>query len=854
LTEGTPSRKERISVVPAARQRLIGRESEITDLLALLNRDEVRAVTLVGPSGIGKTALAEEAIRRLRSDGGLVTEMARLPRPAGPSEIEALAFQLDDSRRAVSPLPPSPPTRRRRIVLVDGIDSSSGTAGVISRALDGDPDLTVLATSLMRLALHGEHVLRIGPLLLPPNGVRDPRRALRAPAVQMFCDCLEAADPAFRLTRDNVPTISALCSELDGHPLALQLTAQPCATLSVAKVLELLREVGPTALRGWMSNMPGHHRSLGAAIEVSWNGLSDGSKFTLRQLSVFSGPFTWEAAASVVVSRSGAKAEEGSLGANLARDLDALIDTGTVRREPHAGQALQDRFVVPGPVRRFAAELTSQEEIEGARRRHVAFFRTLARERADSLWAFSSTARSDLDADSQDLLAAFDSICAHHSTADALAFAIDLEPLWLTLGGELGARQVERLLAVLRPKDGAVLPGTDMGLVAQALVTLVVLRLWSRNPILGAPASDLIDQAIELAGAACRPDIALRAVEALVHLMVAQGRHGEACRLAEEGASSAREVGDAFGEMRLEHWLAVAENNSGNPIAALDHAIVARDLARAADDEYHMLMTSHVMAGIPGASDDPRAMPPTSDELLVVARRLGAERAEGMVLIAAALKSSIVGKTQTSASYVLDALELAQNTGAWYLEALALFVLVTVAAVSNQGRSATELHGALQDVLPMLRTRLPASVVAWYDASVARLERELGQSGFDWRIARGRALKWTEAVVFGEEVALLVDSMTLDGPVGSEVGPIASSIVTVAGLPRLSRRELQALELISTGASNKEIAFQLNLRTKTVMHYTSSLYRKLGVQSRAEAVSAGWNHGLLGRGDVDRLA
>ena len=109
-------------------------------------------------------------------------------------------------------------------------------------------------------------------------------------------------------------------------------------------------------------------------------------------------------------------------------------------------------------------------------------------------------------------------------------------------------------------------------------------------------------------------------------------------------------------------------------------------------------------------------------------------------------------------------------------------------------------------------------------------------------------------MAFGEEVALLVDSMTPEGAVGSEVGPIASSIDTVADLPRLSHRELQALELISTGASNKEIASQLNLRPKTVMHYTSSLYRKLGVRSRAEAVSAGWNHGLLKRGDVDHLA
>jgi DNA-binding CsgD family transcriptional regulator len=301
--------------------------------------------------------------------------------------------------------------------------------------------------------------------------------------------------------------------------------------------------------------------------------------------------------------------------------------------------------------------------------------------------------------------------------------------------------------------------------------------------------------------------------------------------------------------MRFEHWLAVTENNSGNSTGALEHAIAARDLARSANDEYHVLMTSHVMASIPGASEDSRAIPPTSDELLAVARRLGAERAEGMVLIAAALKSA-VGKPQTSASYILDALELAHRTGAWYLEALALFVLIPLTTVSEQGRSAAQLHGAVHDVLPMLRNRMPPSVIAAYDASVARLEAELGQSEFDQLVARGRELTWTEAVAFGEEVALAVDAVHVHGAVGSKSGPIVSDIPLFVGLPRLSCRELQVLELISTGASNKEIASKMCLRPKTVMHYTSSLYRKLGVQSRAAAVSVGWTQGLLGTADV----
>ena len=306
--------------------------------------------------------------------------------------------------------------------------------------------------------------------------------------------------------------------------------------------------------------------------------------------------------------------------------------------------------------------------------------------------------------------------------------------------------------------------------------------------------------------------------------------------------------------MRFEHWLAMVENNSGNPNAALDHAIVARNLARAANDEYHLLMTSHVMASIPGAFHDPRAMPPPGDELVAVARRLGAERAEGMVLIGAALKSVVIGDAQTSASYVLDALELAYSTGAFYLEELALFVLVAIAIVSNQGGRAAALHGALHDVLPMLRTRLPPSVLAGYDARIEGLERELGQHEFDQRTARGRELTWTEAVALGEEVALTVDSGPPHGAVSAEVSPIVSLTHGVANPPRLSRRELQALELISTGASNKAIAVELRLRPKTVMHYTSSLYRKLGVRSRAEAVSAGWNHGLLNTGEADRPA
>jgi len=60
----------------------------------------------------------------------------------------------------------------------------------------------------------------------------------------------------------------------------------------------------------------------------------------------------------------------------------------------------------------------------------------------------------------------------------------------------------------------------------------------------------------------------------------------------------------------------------------------------------------------------------------------------------------------------------------------------------------------------------------------------------------------------------------------------------------LSEREREVLELIATGATNGEIAGRLFLSPHTVKEHTSSLYRKLGVRNRAEAVQRAQRLGL----------
>ena len=61
----------------------------------------------------------------------------------------------------------------------------------------------------------------------------------------------------------------------------------------------------------------------------------------------------------------------------------------------------------------------------------------------------------------------------------------------------------------------------------------------------------------------------------------------------------------------------------------------------------------------------------------------------------------------------------------------------------------------------------------------------------------------------------------------------------------LTSREHEVLELLGRGLSNKLIAQELYISEHTVKFHVSSLYTKLGVNSRAEAVSQGARHGLI---------
>ena len=61
----------------------------------------------------------------------------------------------------------------------------------------------------------------------------------------------------------------------------------------------------------------------------------------------------------------------------------------------------------------------------------------------------------------------------------------------------------------------------------------------------------------------------------------------------------------------------------------------------------------------------------------------------------------------------------------------------------------------------------------------------------------------------------------------------------------LTAREIEVLEMMAEGMSNRAIARQLKISSHTVKFHVASLLGKLGVRSRTEAVTVGIRHGVI---------
>ncbi|MDQ3548888.1 MAG: AAA family ATPase [Chloroflexota bacterium] len=346
--------------LPTPLSRLVGRAQEQAELRQLLASE--RLLTLTGPGGIGKTRLAlavAHAVADTFPDGVAFVDLAPvrdpervLPAIAGILGVREASGELLESTLATA-------LRGKRLLLVlDNVEQVVAAGRKIASLLEQAPSLKALVTSRIRMRIRGEREYPVAPLAVAEHDSRTV-----APAIVLFVARARDVQPGFALSPANSAIVAAICRQLDGLPLAIELAAARSRILSPRGILDRLEQ--PLALlAAGASDLPERQQTIRATIQWSYDLLDPAEQILFARLSVFAGGWTLDAAEAVV--------SDAGPASDVLDGLDSLSSKSllTQRAQPD----VDIRFVMLATIRKFGLErLAASGEDARIRDRHAAW-------------------------------------------------------------------------------------------------------------------------------------------------------------------------------------------------------------------------------------------------------------------------------------------------------------------------------------------------------------------------------------------------------------------------------------------------------------------------------------------------
>lgn len=350
----------------------IGREHELGQIQTLLISESCRLLTLVGPGGIGKTRLAIEAARRLAghfadgvyfvalasvNDAGLIpatiADAINIPH-AGRNDIQQHLFNYL--------------AQKSLLLVLDNFEHVVDASLLVSDILSRAPQVSVIATSRVRLDLMEEWTLSIEGLLYPPPG-QERQNPEQYQSLEMFSQAARRARPSFAL-EPHLHAVARICQLMQGLPLGIELAA---AWVRVMEPGEIVKNIEQRVdfLTSTMRNMPERHRSMRAVFEWSWNLLTSDEQDVLRRLAVFRGGFTLEAAQRITHHPQMA-----------LLILNSLVEKSLLHAQSHDAHYALHELVRQFAEEKLQAVASLLAEVEA---RHAAYYAEFMKAREDRL-------------------------------------------------------------------------------------------------------------------------------------------------------------------------------------------------------------------------------------------------------------------------------------------------------------------------------------------------------------------------------------------------------------------------------------------------------------------------------------
>ena len=738
---------------------LIGREAERALVRSALGRPNVRFLTLTGPGGIGKTRLALELTAELASeydDGAHVVYLGELADPALVLPVIGRAIGLrGDGSSPIAERLHARLASAKMLLTLDNLEQVSVVTPELEQLLEACPGIKILATNRTPLRVADEQVLQVPPLQTPDSSRPPPLAELRQnEAVRLLVQRARVADPNFAVTQANEQDIAAICTRLEGLPMAIELAALQLRVLSPA----VLRKRLATSLTVLTQDEPGlsrHQLALRASLVWSDELLSPSSRSIFHRLSVFADGF--DAAAAEVVC--GGLADGGTLSAKVLDGLVELIDHGLLNQEIVANEP---RFTMPETICEYALErLEASGEAETTRRRHATYFLTLAEDAAPALMGPDQEAwLVRLETDHENLREALRWSLAH-DPALSLRLAAALWRFWYAEGYlQEGRRWLDRVIST---------------------------------------------------GAGEKTVARVRALNGLGVLIWTGGDHERARELQNASLTLAREIGDSWGVAAAQGDLAIIEfDQNGDAARARE---VTEDVLlqfQALGDRYSEGIALTTLGTIACHQRDLPAATSRFQEALTIARESGDNHAVELSLCNLALSSRLKGDVDEAAIYYLEALKLAHRLN--HSEDL-LYCLAGIGGVEVARRRferAARLLGAAAAMTDVVGTPMQSLEQEQFDRDTAAARVALPDASFSQAWDTGRSLSLDAAVAEALEAPAPTSRISLDHGLSDREIEVLRLLVR-----GMSDREIAAALFISPGTATTHVR---NIRGKLGVH------------------------------------
>jgi predicted ATPase/DNA-binding SARP family transcriptional activator len=764
--------------IPVQLTSFIGREWEVEEVSRLAR--QMRLLTLTGSGGCGKTRLAAEVAAGIAptfAHGLWWVDLAGLTEPAFVPQAVAQALALPEvaNQPFVETLSHYLHDREALLVLDNCEHLVGACAGLAERLLRAATQLHILTTSREALGVAGEVIWFVPSLSFPEPGSESwegERSLLQYDAIRLFVERATAVLPSFALAEQDLTAVVQLCHRLDGIPLAIELAAARVRLLQVEQIATRLDDRF-RLLTGSSRTVLPRHQTLHAAIEWSYELLSEPERHLFRQLAVFVGSFSLEAAEDISTGPGFASADVLDLLTQLTNKSLLLVE-----RAP--GQPT--RFRLLETIRHYAlVKLRQAGEAEPAHRRHRDYFLALVETAEPHLIGpVEMTWLERLEREHDNFGAALAWSMAEAQGGDAkptLRLVSALAEFWirrgyLVEGGKWLAGARAYLAQASRPVQakllfqfGSLLNDQGDASQAHALLQESLLAFESigddRNAgwvlsELGYCAHYYLNEVAQGLAYLARSEAFARAADdkALLSAVYAQrgviamrqAAHNQAAEWHERSLVLARQTGSQkvmASQLFFAGLAAVSQGEHQRATALFEESLA---LARQLKDQ---ALIQTLLAGLGELARLEQAYARATalyEESLAGARQLGLRELVGSILQNLGHIALRQGKTEAARALFVESLSLGQELNHKELISYCLAGLAGVAGAEGWPARAARLFGAADRLLAALQLQPQAADQVEYEHNLALARRQLNEATFAAAWAEGQALSLEQAI------------------------------------------------------------------------------------------------------------